>query len=130
MFDIQVIRTILQLAHRTAQKVLPDLANEVTVTSAAASWVYGTYAQLVASTTTQVQVLRVHVVSITGNHQIAIATGAAASEVVVAELLANAVGVYDISIPVIDASTRIAAKTASKAVGAQACAIKLEYVEI
>jgi hypothetical protein len=130
MIILTMIRQWVELMLLTSQKVLPNLANEIAVTGAAGAWVKGSYAQVAADIgSSRILIKGVQVVSITGSHQIEIAYGAAASEVVLGSIQADAVGFYNFASPIVPINSRIAARTATKAGTSQACAIKLIYCE-
>lgn len=120
----------LSAADTARQKVLPEDDDAIVVSGAAGAYTDGSYATLVASTAKRLRVVGVHVEAVTGVHNLRLATGAAASEVVFAELIVAETGYFPVHAgPGIASGTRLSAKTNSKAGGAQDVEIRLVVVE-
>lgn len=110
-------------------KLFPDLDDEISLSGAAGAWAEGSYVEIDSGTPTEdIYLEYIEVVSITGLHQITLATGAASSEVDILTVPATTTGPIQISKRV-PAGTRLSGKTATKAGGSQACAIKIRYKE-
>lgn len=107
--------------------VLPSGADEKTVTGGAGAWAQGSWVEIASTVgASDIVVREIHVVSATGVHQVELGTGAAASEVALAKRSVSA-GSNPMQTVRIPAGTRLAARTASKAGGAQAVTINVVY---
>lgn len=116
------------LAVQSRKYTHPDMANGVVVTGGAGAWGFGVYAEVIATNAVNSSsaVYAVVVEAVTGIHQITLASGLAGAEVPFCQFTVVAAGKYIIQGPPVAANLRIAAKTASKAGGAQTVTIYLE----
>lgn len=108
--------------------VRPSLANSVSVTGAAGVWGEGAYVEIIPANNLAVKyaVYAVVVETLAGVHQLTLASGLAAAEVPFGTIVIAATGKYYFFGPALAANTRVSAKTASKAGGAQAVSIYIE----
>lgn len=105
---------------------LPGLADGITLTGGAGAWAQGVWAEVDAAVAANVVLTGLMVEAVTGIHEIQIGTGAAAAEVGLCSMKVPAVGYYPLRSTRIPSATRIAARTASKAGGAQTCIVHLQ----
>ena len=100
--------------------VLPSNANEIQAAGAAGAWAAGAYVEVAAhSGGVALMITGIYVTAVTGIHQVEIAIGALASEVVIAKLAASSVGWHPIPPTRITTAQRISVRTRSKAGGAE-----------
>ena len=117
--------------------VYPTLANAITVTSSSSAWTHGSYAEIVPVDTISdaifVDSVVVEVPSAAGTYQIDLATGAAASEVVVSTVrfaAGHASNHMSLVIPIrkkVLKNVRISARCASKVASAKTLDVSISY---
>lgn len=116
------------LAIQSQKYTYPDMANGVVVTGGAGAWGMGVYSELIATNAVadRFAVYALVVEAVTGVHQVTLGSGLAAAEVAFSQVTITTTGKYIIQGPAVAANLRIAAKTASKAGGAQTITCYLE----
>jgi len=121
----------------SVQKCFPILADCISIPSAASSWTYGDYVEIVPVNTItndfDIHLLNISNISTNDEYEIQIASGNEGSEISIAcvsferTLVMSQEGSVIIQTPVIPANSRISAKLASKSTVANSASFKIHY---
>lgn len=121
----------LDTNERATGKIFPSLGNAVSIAGAAGVWAQGAWVEIVpaAGIAAGYTVRSVTVEAIAGVHQLELGRGGAGAEVGIGSLRVAGTGRFTLTTPLVAGGSRLAARTASLAGGAQAIDIAVGYAE-
>lgn len=128
-YGLEKLNNKLSGTFRGQIQCYPSLAAGVTVTGAPGAWTRGAWTEVVpaATITSKYVVFDVVVESLTGAHQLEFGQGGAGSETSIGNIKVLTSGRFQLHLPNLGANTRLSARTASAAGGAQQITFTIHY---